>query len=108
MKMRLNLVLPVLLVVAVAMFGAGACAQTTVRFAVWDFSMSPEYAIIIEEFEQENPDIKVEVIDIAAAEYPDKMTVMLAAGEEVDVFAVKDFASYSNYLNRNYLTPLNE
>jgi multiple sugar transport system substrate-binding protein len=108
-KTRFSLALPLLLVVAVAMSGAVASAQqTTIKFAVWDFSMSPEYAIIIDEFQKENPDIKVEVIDIAAAEYPDKMTVMLAAGEEVDVFAVKDFASYSNYLNRNYLTPLNE
>ena len=109
MKKRLNLFLPVFLIVVVAMLSTGACAkQTTIKFAVWDFSMSPEYAMIIEDFERENPDVKVEVIDIAAAEYPDKMTVMLAAGEEVDVFAVKDFASYSNYLNRNYLTPLNE
>lgn len=108
MKKRLSLVLPVCLLVILALFSLHAGAQqTTVRFAVWDFSMSPEYQMVIDDFEAENPDIKVEVIDIAAAEYPDKMTVMLAAGEEVDVFAVKDFASYSNYLNRNYLTPLN-
>lgn len=111
MKKRLSLVLPVVLLAIIVVFsifsmGAGA-AQTVLKFAVWDFSMSPEYQMVIDAFEAEYPDIKVEVIDIAAAEYPDKMTVMLAAGEEVDVFAVKDFASYSNYLNRNYLTPLN-
>ena len=99
MKKRLSLVLPVCLLVVLSLFTLHVGAQqTTIRFAVWDFSMSPEYQLVIDDFEAEYPDIKVEVIDIAAAEYPDKMTVMLAAGEEVDVFAVKDFASYSNYL----------
>jgi multiple sugar transport system substrate-binding protein len=104
---RLSLVSYVFVVILALSCVCASAQQTTVRFAVWDFSMSPEYQMVIDAFTEENPDIKVEVIDIAAAEYPDKMTVMLAAGEEVDVFAVKDFASYSNYLNRNYLTPLN-
>ena len=54
MKKRLNLFLPVFLIVVVAMLSTGACAkQTTIKFAVWDFSMSPEYAMIIEDFERE-------------------------------------------------------
>jgi multiple sugar transport system substrate-binding protein len=87
--------------------GVWAAKQETIKLAMWDYSMCPEYKMVINAFEKENPDVKVEVIDIAAAQYPDKMTVMLAAGEDVDAFAIKDFASYSNYLSRNYLTPLN-
>ncbi len=99
--------LSLLLLLAIVALNSGVWGkQETVRFAVWDYSMSPEYKLVIDAFQKENPGIKVDPIDIAAAEYPDKMTVMLAAGEDVDVFAVKDFASYSNYLNRNYLTPL--
>ncbi len=106
MKKRLGLILLLLVVAVTLAGGAWAAKQETIRFSVWDYSMSPEYKLIIDAFQKENPDIKVDVIDIANAEYPDKMTVMLAAGEDVDVFAVKDFASYSNYLSRNYLTPL--
>jgi multiple sugar transport system substrate-binding protein len=107
MKKRVSLFLSLVLVVIITNWTIGICAkQETIRFSVWDYSMSPEYKMIIEAFEKENPDLKVDVIDIAAADYPDKMTVMLAAGEDVDVFAIKDFASYSNYLNRRYLTPL--
>jgi multiple sugar transport system substrate-binding protein len=108
MKKRFSLVLTFLLV-AVVVFAwttAWAAQQQTIKFSVWDYSMAPEYQAAINAFEKENPQIKVDVIDIAAKEYPDKMTVMLAAGEDVDAFAVKDFASYSNYIGRNSLTPL--
>jgi multiple sugar transport system substrate-binding protein len=106
MKKRLYLWFALMaMVVLVATAGAWA-KQDTIKFSVWDYSMNPEYKMVIDAFEKENPGIKVEVIDIAAAQYPDKMTVMLAAGEDVDAFAIKDFASYSNYLSRNYLTPL--
>ena len=109
MRKRLSLVFSVLLVaVLLGALGvsAGAAKQETIKFSVWDYSMSPEYKAAIDAFQKANPDIKVDVIEIAAKDYPDKMTVMLAAGEDVDVFAVKDFASYSNYLSRNYLYPL--
>lgn len=108
MRKRLGLFLPLLVLLVIAALTTGAWGQQVrIKFSVWDYSMAPEYKMVIDEFEKENPGIKVDVIDIAAAEYPDKMTIMLAAGEEVDVFAIKDFASYSNYLNRNCLTPLN-
>lgn len=84
----------------------GKSKEGKIVFSVWDYSMAPEYKDVVDAFQAENPNIQVEVIEIAAKDYPDKMTVMLAGGEQVDVFAVKDFASYSNYLTRNYLTPL--
>lgn len=107
MRKRLGLFLIFVLPAVVLLSTAGVLAkQETIKFSVWDYSMSPEYKMVVDLFQKETG-IKVEVIDIAAAQYPDKMTVMLAAGEEIDLFAIKDFASYSNYLNRRYLTPLN-
>jgi multiple sugar transport system substrate-binding protein len=84
----------------------GAAKQTTIKFAVWDYTVIPDYKTMVQAFMAENPDIKIDIIDIAAKDYPDKMTIMLAGGEDVDVFAIKDFASYSNYVNRNLLNPL--
>lgn len=106
MKKRLFLWFTLMAMVVLVMTTGAWAKRETIKFSVWDYSMNPEYKIVIDAFEKENPGIKVEVIDIAAAQYPDKMTVMLAAGEDVDAFAIKDFASYANYLSRNYLTPL--
>jgi multiple sugar transport system substrate-binding protein len=106
MKKRLFLWFTLMAMVVLVMTTGTWAKRETIKFSVWDYSMTPEYKMVIDAFEKENPGIKVEVIDIAAAQYPDKMTVMLAAGEDVDAFAIKDFASYANYLSRNYLTPL--
>jgi multiple sugar transport system substrate-binding protein len=106
MNKRLFLWLSFLTMTLLVMTTGAWAKQETIKFAVWDYSMCPEYNMVIDAFQKENPDIKVEVIDIAAAQYPDKMTVMLAAGEDVDAFAIKDFPSFSNYLSRNHLTPL--
>jgi multiple sugar transport system substrate-binding protein len=107
MEKRFGLGLTFLVMTFLTMAAGVWAKPETVKFSVWDYSMCPEYKMVVDAFQKENPGLKVEVIDIAAAQYPDKMTVMLAAGEAVDVFAIKDFASYSNYLSRNYLTPLN-
>ena len=99
MKKRLNLVLFFLLVAVLvsAWTMTLAAKQQTIKFSVWDYSMEPEYQAVLKAFEQENPDIKVDVIDIAAKEYPDKMTVMLAAGEDVDVFSNVDLKPFYTF-----------
>lgn len=81
--------------------------EVTLRYVLWDYSMSPEYKETIEAFEAKNPDIKIEVVDVAAKDYIDKLTIMLSAGEDVDVFAIKDMPGYSNFVARKWLEPLN-
>ncbi len=83
-----------------------AAPQTTIKYAVWDYSMNKDLQTAVAEFQKENPDIKVDIIDISNAEYSQKMTVMLAAGEDIDAFAIKNFMDYGGYIIRNYLAPL--
>lgn len=83
-------------------------AQTTIKVALWDYEMSPEYHELIKTFEKNNPDIKIEVIDVTSQDYGDKLTVMLSGGEDLDVFAVKDMPGYSNFIEMNRLEPLNK
>lgn len=108
MKKRLGLIFFLLLVVVVVgALATGVLAnQTTIKLAIWDYSMNPDTREVVETFQKENPDIKVEVIDISNAEYINKMTVMLAGGEDIDAYAIKDFPSYASYVSRNYLAPL--
>ncbi|SIR31361.1 ABC transporter substrate-binding protein [Halanaerobium kushneri] len=83
-------------------------AQTTIRVVLWDYEMSPEYHELINTFEEKNPDIDVEVVDVTSQDYGDKLTVMLSGGEDLDVFAVKDMPGYSNFISMNHLEPLND
>ncbi|OXT06731.1 ABC transporter substrate-binding protein [Thermoanaerobacterium thermosaccharolyticum] len=82
--------------------------KTTIKFVVWDYSKAPEYKDIIDAFEKENPDITVEPVEIAAANYDQKLTVMLAGGDTSDVIAVKDMPSYSNYVSKNQIISLDD
>ncbi|MGQ9779454.1 MAG: ABC transporter substrate-binding protein [Bacillota bacterium] len=77
-----------------------------IKFAIWDYSLSPEYKEVIEIFQKENPTIKVRVIDTSAKEYIDKLTIMLAAGQDVDVIAIKDMPSFAGYVGRKQLLAL--
>jgi multiple sugar transport system substrate-binding protein len=87
---------------------AAADKEVTIKFAVWDYSKAPEYKEIIDAFQADNPKIKVEAVELASADYGDKMSVMLAGGDTTDVFAVKDMPGYSSFAKKNQILSLDE
>lgn len=69
---------------------APAAEQETIKIAAWDASTSATTTPLIAAFEEANPNIKVELIDIASADYTQKLTVMLNGGNDLDVVWIKD------------------
>ena len=71
-------------------FGAGR-GVTTVTFQTWNpADTGPDSPIykIIEEFEKENPDIKIKYNFVGAGDYQEHLRVNLMAGDGTDVFGV--------------------
>lgn len=64
--------------------------QVTIKIAAWDATTSATTQPLIDAFEAANPNIKVELIDIASADYTQKLTVMLNGGNDLDVVWIKD------------------
>jgi multiple sugar transport system substrate-binding protein len=87
---------------------ASADKEVTIKFAVWDYAKAPEYKELIDAFQADNPKIKVEPVELAASDYGDKMSVMLAGGDTTDVFAVKDMPGYSSFAKKNQIVSLDE
>jgi len=57
----------------------------------WDSDTTPQFKTIVEGFKKENPDIEVEIVDTAANDYNNKLTVMLASADsDPDIIFVKD------------------
>ncbi|WP_216363520.1 ABC transporter substrate-binding protein [Subtercola boreus] len=59
---------------------------------------TPEFGALINAFEAANPDITVQPVDIAAADYSTKITTVLAGGDSTDVIgmkAIQDFTKLS-------------
>jgi len=80
----------------------------TLKFACWDYELNGYDMTLIAEFEKANPDIKVEVYDMPASEYPDKMLIVLAGGEDIDVFYAKDPTMYGGLVLRKQIMPLDD
>lgn len=64
--------------------------QVTIQVPVWDAASNAHIAPLVEAFEAAHPDIKVELIDTASADYTQKLTVMLNGGNDLDVVWIKD------------------
>lgn len=85
-----------------------APAKVSIKLAVWDYSVAPEYKETIDAFQKANPAIAVEPLEISSKEYSDKLTIMLAGGDTTDVLAMKDMPSYSGYVMRNQIVAIDE
>ena len=88
--------------------GAAPAAKTAIKYAIWDYSMAPEYALVIDAFQKANPNITVEPLEMASKDYTDKLTIMLAGGDTTDVLAMKDVPTYSGYIIRKQILPLDD
>ncbi len=80
--------------------------QVTIKVAHWDSTLEPSTQMLIDGFEAANPNIKVELIDIASAEYSNKLTVMLNGGNDLDVVWVKDPDNTPSIAERGQLEDL--
>jgi multiple sugar transport system substrate-binding protein len=80
----------------------------TIKVALWNYATTPEFKAIIDGFQQANPEIKVEPVDILADDYAEKVTTMLAGGDSTDVLTMKNVIDYSRFGTRGQLLPLTD
>ena len=80
--------------------------EATIKIAAWDASSSATTNALIEGFEKAHPNIKVELIDIASADYTQKLSVMLNGGNDLDVVWIKDADTTPTLAGRGQLEDL--
>lgn len=86
--------------------GSGSDKQVTLTLPVWDSETTPYIADIIEGFEAENPNIKINMVDVAASEYMNKLSVMLNGGADCDIVYIKDADSTPSFAEKGQLEDL--
>ncbi|MGW4897038.1 ABC transporter substrate-binding protein [Kitasatospora sp. NPDC004240] len=74
--------------------------------SVWNMATTPEFKALFDAFHAANPNITVKPVDILAADYPTKVTTMLAAGDTTDVITMKNVIDYARYAGRGQLKDL--
>ncbi|WP_049574082.1 ABC transporter substrate-binding protein [Nonomuraea sp. SBT364] len=88
--------------------GTGGGGSSTLTVTVWNLAKTPEFKALFDAFEQANPGVKVQPVDILADDYPDKVTTMLAGGDKTDVITMKNVTDYSRYSSRGQLVDLTD
>lgn len=74
--------------------------------SVWSMASTPEFQALFDAFHKTYPKITVKPVDILAADYPTKVTTMLAAGDTTDVITMKNVIDYAGYATRGQLKDL--
>jgi multiple sugar transport system substrate-binding protein len=105
-----TVLLVALLVVTGSMISSVASAQDSVKLtmAAWDVATTPYWQAVIDAYEAANPNVKVELVDLASADYQDTMNIRLSGGDKTDIITVKDIPGYAAMLTRNQIIPLND
>jgi len=83
--------------------------KETVTIEFFDWFDEEAYMLkIIDAFQAENPNIKVNPTFVPTDEYGQKILVALSGGTVIDVFAVSSPPGYAEYVNKNQLLALDD
>ena len=111
MKKVVALVLSMMLLVALLpTVVAVAADKRVVKVASWDVygSAANYHEAIKAGFEAANPDIEIEWVDLASQEYATLATSMLSAGDQTDVFIIKEITDLQKWTDQGFLMSLDE
>ncbi len=107
MKKLFALLLSLTLVLSLA--GSALAAQaTTLTVACWDLDKTPYYNATKAAFEEANPGVTVEYIDLASQDYNIKLGTMLAGGDTTDVIYIKELSDLTNFAQQGFVENLDE
>lgn len=80
--------------------------EITLNVAMWDYTSLEYHSKLVTAFEEEYPNVKVNVIESPADDYSDKVAVMLSGDNDIDVVFIRDTASYTSMISKGQLLAL--
>ena len=85
---------------------SGSGSMINLKWAMWDYDMTVYYKPLIQTYEQINPGIKIECVDLGSADFMTVLGTQLSGGADLDVLCIKDIPGYANLVKQNRLEPL--
>lgn len=80
--------------------------QVKLKMAVWDINQTTYIEPMVQAYMAAHPNVSIELINISANDYDDKVAVMLAGGDTTDIISVKDMPQYAGMVAKKELLPL--
>lgn len=82
---------------------------TTLNWALWDIASTVYYQALIDAFEAEHPDIKINMVDLGSTDYSTVLGTQLSgSGSDFDVVTIKDVPGYVTLVSKGVLEPLDD
>jgi multiple sugar transport system substrate-binding protein len=97
---------PAVLFASAAEEAAAPAGPVTLRFAVWDQATTVYLQPMVDAFMAKNSRIRIQFVDTAANDYPDRWAVLLAGGDTTDLISIKDMPGYAGMATRNQILDL--
>jgi multiple sugar transport system substrate-binding protein len=86
--------------------GTAAHGATEINYWLWDQNQLPAYQACADEFEKQNPDIKIKITQIGWYDYWSALSSAFALGVGPDVIT-NHLARYPEFVDNNLLTDIN-
>jgi multiple sugar transport system substrate-binding protein len=85
--------------------GGGTDAKVTLQYWMWDDTQVPAYQQCVDQFQKENPNIKIKISQSAWGQYWTNLTTQIAAGSAPDVW-VDQASYYPQFVKDNQIVDL--
>lgn len=83
--------------------------EQVLNMACWDYESSADVKAIVKGFEEANPGVKINPVDLGAADYTTMLTTQLSGGSsDIDIINVKDLPGYVRMVKAGFLEPLDD
>lgn len=77
------------------------------KWAVWDIASTTYYQPLIDAFQEKNPNITIEMVDLGSQDYMTALATQLSGSDsDLDIVCIKDIPGYANLVSKNVLEPV--
>ncbi|QOR70994.1 extracellular solute-binding protein [Ruania alkalisoli] len=80
----------------------------TITLAGWSLATTPEFQVLADAYNEQNPDVTVELQEYDATEYDTQMIADLAAGSAPDMYVLKNLKNFVTYQDGGQLLDLSD
>jgi len=95
-----------LIAAALALAALAGLSAQKLKMVTWDVSQTTYLQPIIDAYIAKNPKVSIELINVPANEYSQKLSIMLSGGDTTDLISVKDIPMYASMVSKKQLEPL--
>lgn len=82
---------------------------TVLKWAIWDEKTTTYWSAMAEAYEEKNPGIDIELVDLGSQDYQTVLgTELSGSGSDFDIVTMKDVPGYATLVAKGVLEPLNE